>query len=69
MRGILRKISLAVAAIILFYVMGGWKIPVLWRIETLELPTGWKTVYQTKIWISDVYWLHIKGERLNKMHI
>ena len=69
MRGILRKIFLAVAAIILFYVMGGWKIPVLWRIESLELPKGWKTVYQTKIWISDVYWFHIKGEKVIKCDI
>ena len=37
MRGILRKIFLAVAAIILFYVMGGWKIPVLWRISNKNM--------------------------------
>ena len=35
----------------------------------LELPKGWKTVYQTKIWISDVYWLHIKGEKVIKCDI
>lgn len=69
MRGILRKIFLAAAAIILFYVMGGWKIPILWRIESLELPKGWETVYQTKIWISDVYWFHIKGEKVIKCDI
>ena len=49
--------------------MGGWKIPVLWRIESLELPKGCKTVYQSKVQISDVYWLHIKGEKVIKCDI
>ena len=41
-------------------------MPILWRIETLRLPKGCKTVYHTKIWISDVYWLHIDGEKVIK---
>lgn len=44
----------------------GWKIPITVKIETLNLPNGCETVYPTKVWISDVYWLHIKGEKVIK---
>ena len=46
--------------------VSGWKIPVLVRIESLHLPTGYETVYPVKVRISDVYWLHIKGEKVIK---
>lgn len=55
-----------IVAIILFYILAGWKIPIVWRMEMLKLPEGCETVYCTKIWISDVYWLHIKGEKVIK---
>lgn len=32
--------------------------------EMLNLPEGSRTVYHTKIRISDVYWFHIKGEKV-----
>ena len=41
-------------------------MPILWRMETLKLPKGCKMVYHTKIWISDVYWPHTKGEKVIK---
>jgi len=61
-----RKLFLPVIVILLFYLLAGWKIPVVWRIETLKLPQGCKTVYHTKVRISDVYWLHTKGEKVIK---
>lgn len=51
---------------IVIYILIGWKIPVVWRIETLKLPKGCKTVCHTKVRISDVYWLHIEGEKVLK---
>ena len=63
---IAQKLFLIIVAIILFYILAGWKIPIVWRMETLKLPEGCETVYRTKIWISDVYWLHIKGEKVIK---
>lgn len=51
---------------IVIYILIGWKIPVVWRIETLKLPKGCKTVYHIKVRISDVYWLHIEGEKVLK---
>ncbi len=62
----LRKIGLAAVALILFYFVAGWKMPAVWRMETLKLPKGCKTVYHTKIRITDVYWLHIDGEKVIK---
>lgn len=41
-------------------------MPILWRMEMLKMPEGCKTVYHTKIRISDVYWLHTKGEKVIK---
>lgn len=66
MKKILQIIFCIVVVLLLFYIFAGWKIPIVWRMETLKLPEGCKTVYKTKIWISDVYWLHIKGEKVIK---
>ena len=52
------------AAILLF--LFGWKVPVILKIESLHLPEGCETVYPVKVHISDVYWLHIKGEKVIK---
>ena len=52
----------AAIAVILICLFFGWKIPVFIRIETLDLPEGCETVYPVKVHISDVYWLHVKGE-------
>lgn len=46
--------------------MSGWKIPISLKIETLKLPVGCETVYPAKVHISDVYLLHIKGEKVIK---
>ena len=59
-----RKIGLPVAVMLLCYLLAGWKIPVIWNMETLNLPEGSQTVYRTKIQISDVYWLHTKEEKV-----
>lgn len=64
MKKTIRKILLPATVLLLFYILVGWKIPVIWRIETLDLPEDSKTVYHTKIRISDVYWLHTKGEKV-----
>lgn len=61
-----RRILVSIVILFLFYILIGWKIPVVWRIETLKLPKNCKTVYHTKVRISDVYWLHIKGEKVLK---
>lgn len=63
------KPFLAIFVIILFYIFIGWKTPVALSIETLNLPKDCETIYRTKIWISDVYWLHIKGEKVIKCDI
>lgn len=64
-----RKLFLVIFAIILFYIFIGWKIPIALRMETLNLPKDCTTVYHTKVQISDVYWLHIKGEKVIKCDI
>lgn len=69
MKRIARKIVLPAAAMVLFYILTGWKIPVIWRMETLALPEGSKTVYHTKVQISDVYWLHTKGEKVIRCNV
>lgn len=63
-----KKIRIIYIAIILivFYALLGWKLPILWKIECLNLPDGCETIYHTKIQISDVYWPHIKGEKVIK---
>ena len=66
MKRVSKKVFWSFVFIFLFYILIGWKIPIFWRIETLKLPKGCKTVYHTKIWISDVYWLHTKGEKIIK---
>lgn len=66
MKKTIQKIVLAIVVLTLFYIVVGWKIPVTWRMETLNLPKGCKTVYHTKIRITDVYWLHIEGEKVIK---
>lgn len=42
----------------------GWKVPAIWKIETLELPEGCETVHPLKVEISDVHWWHISGEKV-----
>lgn len=66
MKKIVRKIFFAIVVIFFFYILVGWKIPVVCRMEMLKLPENCETVYHTKIRISDVYWLHIKGEKVIK---
>ena len=62
----LQKLLWAAIILLLFYVLAGWKMLVARRIEMLEIPEGSEIVYPTKIWISDVYWIHIKGEKVIK---
>lgn len=49
---------------ILLFVLFGWKIPIILNIARLKLPDGYETVYRTKTEISDVYWLHMAGEKV-----
>lgn len=60
------KLLLSIVAILLLYSFIGWKIPIALRMEVLNLPQNYETVYPTKMWISDVYWWHIKGEKVIK---
>ena len=55
--------SLIVLAILLF-VLFGWRIQIFLNITCLKLPDGYETVYRTKTQISDVYWLHMEGEKV-----
>lgn len=41
-----------------------WECLILWRIESLNLPEGSVEVYPAKAWLSDVYWPHIKAEKV-----
>ena len=69
MKRISKKLLWAMVAVFLFCILAGWKLPIVWRMETLKLPEGCETVYHTKIRISDVYWLHIKGEKVIKCNM
>ena len=60
---------LSIAAILLLYQFIGWRIPITLRMETLNLPQNYETVYPTKMWISGVYWWHIKAEKVIKCDI
>lgn len=64
MKNTTRKIVLLITVAFLFYILAGWKIPVILCMESLNLPEDSRTVYRTKIQISDVYWLHTKGEKV-----
>lgn len=44
----------------------GWKLPFVMKMESLDLPEECETVYRTQIRMSDVYWLHIEGEKVIK---
>ncbi len=52
------------AAVIVLLLLYGWKLPVILKLESLNLPAGYETIYPSKVHISDVYWLHIKGEKV-----
>ncbi len=64
-----KKINPAVyiiAAAVIILLLFGWKLPVIIKIESLDLPKGCETIYPVRVQISDVYWLHIKGEKVIK---
>ena len=50
----------------IFCIVYGWKIPVIKKIEQLNIPDGCETMCETKVRISDVYWEHVKGEKVIK---
>ncbi|MDE5596737.1 MAG: hypothetical protein K2J04_02780 [Lachnospiraceae bacterium] len=65
---------------IFFFIYIAWKDPLLlWvkelnssvilRVENLNLPEDYVTVYPTKAWISDVYWWHVKAEKVIKCNM
>lgn len=60
-----RVIIIVVIVVLLLYPLW-WKIPIILKIETLRLPEGCEVVYPTKVETSDVYWYHIKGEKVIK---
>ena len=69
-----QKLVWAVVILLLFCVLAGCKMLVIRhidmlvarRIDMLEIPEGSEIVYPTKTRISDVYWIHIKGEKVIK---
>lgn len=65
MKSYINKVTVTVLFIV-FILLAGWKIPIILKIETLKLPLGCEMVYPSKVWISDVYWPHIKGEKVIK---
>ncbi len=71
------KPLVVIFVMILFFIFTAWKDPLLlWvkelnssvilRMETLNLPEDYETVYPTKAHISDVYWPHVKAEKVIK---
>lgn len=54
--------ALIVSGILLY--IPCWKFLVLRRIESLHLPEASIEVYPAKAWLSDVYWPHIKAEKV-----
>ncbi len=64
-----RKILWAVVTAVFLYCLSGWKIPVILKIESLNVPAGCETIYPVKVRISDVYWLHTKGEKVIRCDI
>lgn len=65
MKSYINKVTVTVLFIV-FILLAGWKIPIILKIEILKLPQGCEMVYPSKVWISDVYWPHIKGEKVIK---
>lgn len=66
-----RKKTVAVTVILAVCLLMGtflyipcWECLILWRIESLNLPEGSVEVYPAKAWLSDVYWPHIKAEKV-----
>lgn len=61
-----RRYAIFVIILVICALVGsiGWKIPVIWKIETLKLPDGCETVYPLKVEMSDVHWWHISGEKV-----
>ncbi|MBQ8940298.1 MAG: hypothetical protein IJ062_00555 [Firmicutes bacterium] len=43
-----------------------WKLPIYAQINLLRLPENTETVYRAKVHISDVYWLHVLGDKVVK---
>lgn len=60
------KIIVIVVILTLLLCLFCWRVPIILKIETLSLPDGYEVVYPTKVWISDVYWYHVKGEKVIK---
>lgn len=56
-------LAIAVIAGTLLYIPC-WKLLILWKINTLNVPEKTTEVYPAKAWISDVYWPHMKGEKV-----
>ncbi len=54
---------IAVVICIIFSLFFGWKIPVYLQLYRINLPDGYGTL-KTKVILSDVYTLHIIGERV-----
>lgn len=65
-----KKAPLTALILIIFVILGiilyipCWKVLILWRIESLNLPEGTVEVYPAKAWLSDVYWPHVKAEKV-----
>jgi hypothetical protein len=61
-----KKIIITLIILLILFGLFGWKILIVLKIDCLDLPVDSETVYDTKVWLSDVYWLHIKGEKVIK---
>lgn len=63
------KIVVIVVILTLLLCFFCWRVPIILKIETLRLPDDCEVVYPTKVRTSDVYWFHIKGEKVIKCDI
>ena len=61
-----RGYAIAIFFVVLFALFSVlfWRVPVRWKIETLNLPEGCEMVYPLKMEITDVHWWHISGEKV-----
>ena len=55
-----------IAALVFLFSFFAWKMPIYKQFSMLDLPAGTQTVYGFKAHVSDVYWYHIKAEKVIK---
>lgn len=62
-----KKITVIICIILILITVAVlfWRVPVYIKLKTINVPDGCEEI-DTKIILSDAYWLHITGERVIK---